>query len=155
MRATICILKERSEGAGRRGEPTPSQAGRPEQKQTPQQRGEGIRGVPPPQGEQSQPQQERGEGNKEQQGPETFDGHEPDAWLRDSAIFKSRTLEGMKAVREEIERVRESVKLIDQIYQDQADKQYGVPGAIAGKFPVSRITEKFLLMVCTCFHQQT
>jgi hypothetical protein len=34
-------VKERSRGAGRR-EPTPSQAGRPEQKQTPQQRGEGI-----------------------------------------------------------------------------------------------------------------
>ncbi len=47
------------EGAGRQGEPTPSQAGRPDQKQTPQQRGEGIRGVPPPsQGEQAKPLQE-------------------------------------------------------------------------------------------------
>jgi hypothetical protein len=42
-------LKECSEGAGRRGEePTPSQASRPDQKQAPHQRGEGIRGVPPP-----------------------------------------------------------------------------------------------------------
>jgi hypothetical protein len=47
-------------GAGRRGEPTPSQAGRPDQKQTPQQRGEGIRGVPPPD-EQAKLQQEGGE----------------------------------------------------------------------------------------------
>jgi hypothetical protein len=50
-------LRDRMEfedrGAGRRGkEPTPSQAGRQEQTQAPQQRGEGIRGVPPPQGEQ-------------------------------------------------------------------------------------------------------
>jgi hypothetical protein len=54
-------MQQEHEGAGRRGEePTPSQAGRPEQ-QTPQQRGEGIRGIPPPpQGEQGKPQQERG-----------------------------------------------------------------------------------------------
>jgi hypothetical protein len=55
-------LKQEREGRGRRqGEPTPSQARRSEQKQTPQQRGEGVRGIPPPQGEQAKPQHERGE----------------------------------------------------------------------------------------------
>ena len=64
----VTLLKERSEGAGRRGEPTPSEAGRPDQKQTAQQRGEGIRGVPPPpppQGEPAKPQQESAEGQSE------------------------------------------------------------------------------------------
>jgi hypothetical protein len=46
---------------GIEGDPIPSQAGRPDEKQAPHLRGEGIRGVPPPQGEQAQPQQERGE----------------------------------------------------------------------------------------------
>jgi hypothetical protein len=42
-------VKERSEGGGApKGEPRPSEARRPEKTQTPQQRGEGIRGVPPP-----------------------------------------------------------------------------------------------------------
>jgi hypothetical protein len=50
-------VKERSGGAGRPSEPTPLQAGKPEKTQTPQQRGEGIRGVPPP-GEAAKPQQE-------------------------------------------------------------------------------------------------
>jgi hypothetical protein len=58
------ILKERSQGAGRRGEPTPEKAGRPEQTQAPHLRGEGTRGVPPPLGEPAKPKQEGGEHKK-------------------------------------------------------------------------------------------
>ena len=88
-------------GAGRRGEePTPSQAGRPEHTQTPQQRGEGVSSVPLPQGEQSQPQQERGEGNKAEQPIFTFDGHEPKAWKLDPLIFGKRVLTGLDALHE-------------------------------------------------------
>lgn len=46
-----------------RREPTPSQAGRPDQIQAPHQRGEGIRGVPPPHGVQAKPQQENAANN--------------------------------------------------------------------------------------------
>jgi hypothetical protein len=51
-------VKHERDGRGSQGEPTPSQAGGPEQKQTPQQRGEGIRGVPPLPGEPAKSQQE-------------------------------------------------------------------------------------------------
>ncbi len=47
--------KERREGAGRRGEPTPSEAKRPENNQPTLAIGEGRGGIPPPQGER-QPQ---------------------------------------------------------------------------------------------------
>jgi hypothetical protein len=70
-------LKQEREGGGApKGDPRPSEAKRPDQKQTPQQRGEGISGVPPPQGEPAKPPQERGEGSpldvnrQEQQSPE-------------------------------------------------------------------------------------
>jgi hypothetical protein len=45
-------------GAGRRGEPTPSEAKRPEKNQPTLEVGEGRGGVPPPQGEQAKPKQE-------------------------------------------------------------------------------------------------
>jgi hypothetical protein len=89
-------MKERSEGAGRRGgEPTPSQAGRPEQTQTPQQRGEGIRGVPPPQGEPAKPQQETAESQSEPadlnvSSADTVEAESPEAGLNDNAPRKLR-----------------------------------------------------------------
>jgi hypothetical protein len=69
--------------------------------------GEGTRGVP--QGEQARPQQEGTEGNKEQQGPKTFDGHEPDAWKRDPVIFGRRASFGMVILGEKVDRLKGTV----------------------------------------------
>jgi hypothetical protein len=93
----------------------------PDRTQAPHQRGEGIRGVPPPpQGEQAKPQQESVEGGKGQQELITFDGHEPEAYRRDPAIFTGRTLEGTNPLQKEIEPAREGADRVDGIYQDEA-----------------------------------
>ena len=70
---------------------------RPHVERTPQQ---------PKHPEHTQPLQGRAEGRESLQGPTTFDGHEPDVWERSSAIFKSRTIEGMRALREKVDRVQ-------------------------------------------------
>jgi hypothetical protein len=77
------------------GEPTPSEAKRPEQNQPTFEVGEGRHGVPPPQGEQAKPQQESTEG---QGGPadlnvssvNTVDAESPEAGQKDKSPRKLR-----------------------------------------------------------------
>jgi hypothetical protein len=59
----------------------------------------------PSQPENPQPQQGRAEGKQSLQGPTTFDGHEPEAYKRDLDIFKSRTVIGLNALREKVDRI--------------------------------------------------
>jgi hypothetical protein len=69
----------------------------PEHKPKSPQAGAGPLGKPPP-AEQTQPQQARAEGEQSLQGQTTFDDREPEAYKLDPTIFKSRTIEGMKAL---------------------------------------------------------
>ena len=90
--------------------------------------------------EQTQPQQGRAEGKQSLQGPTTFDGHEPDAWHRHPAIFTSRTIEGMKALREEIERAQAHADRIGEINWEEAAKQLAATGKV-DLLPFLRDTE--------------
>jgi hypothetical protein len=101
------------EGEGRRGEPTPHQPRQPEN---------------------LQPLQGRAAGRDSLQGPTTVDGHEPDAYKHDPAIFQSRTLEGIKALREVIER-RVGIhtdRNVDKNLEDEADQLAEIGNTEAG-----------------------
>jgi hypothetical protein len=98
------------EGAGPRGDPTSQQ---------------------PSQSEQMQPLQGRvREDARSLQGPATFDGHESDAWERDLAIFKSRTIEGMKALHKNIGGAKEIAEEVSQLYQKEVTRQLAEIGEV-------------------------
>lgn len=82
----------------------------PDQTQAPQQRGEGIRGIPPPQGEQSQPQQEEHSGLKRY--VETMRALSE----QDPHLFARRAMEGLAALLEA--RIPEAVRADREARQD-------------------------------------
>jgi hypothetical protein len=133
-------LERDNRGAGRRGEPTPTQAGR--QEQTPQQRGEGIRGVPPP--ELAKPQQESGE---RQPQPSVLDilerraqlhedwvrvrfGHDHKHSRRELLAFYKEKRENVRALGDEAAslyaRWPEREKLIVDLYTTSVDWHIGI-----------------------------
>ena len=96
--------------------------------------GEGPRFEPtsqqPRQPDQKQPLQGRAAGRESIQGPTTFDGHEPDAYKHDPAIFQSRTLEAMKALRNNIERAQAHAGWIVEINREERAKQLAETGKV-------------------------
>ena len=78
---------------------------------------------PTPTPEQTQPLQGRAVGRESLQEPTTFDGHEPDAWKHDSTIFRNRTLVGLKALREKLERVGAVADFVATRNQAEEDRQ--------------------------------
>jgi len=76
--------------------------------------------------EHTQPLQGRAEGKQSLQGPTTFDGHEPDAWQSSPDLFKSRTIEWMKALCKEVEGALESSDRVARIIREERAKNSGL-----------------------------